>query len=233
MEPDVISVDTLVSQTLTIGSRSITMLDLAHRQVSPIVELKLIGVFSNSAHGYDHVTLALEPYGTLLQAEFPRVGNSTIHEDALEVTLALNEKHLLPPRTLPLVSPASSNSRRPSAYATSPTPGASIVARPVTVARTAKWSHLLAATANRQPITLITALGSSLLFLHLLPAHQSRARPSPRPLMALPYQRPCYSRQSMYTLSFPIFIHFLNNFYIFPLFFFLSFLCFSPVHACI
>ncbi|KAK9236385.1 hypothetical protein V1525DRAFT_444477 [Lipomyces kononenkoae] len=89
MEPDVISVDTLVSTTLTIGSRSITMIDMAHRQVSPIVELKLIGVFSNPAHGYDHVTSALEPYGTILQAEFPRVGDSSIHEDALEVILAL------------------------------------------------------------------------------------------------------------------------------------------------
>ncbi|KAK9431466.1 hypothetical protein V1505DRAFT_368432 [Lipomyces doorenjongii] len=106
MEPDLISVASLVDTTLTIGYRSLTMIDMAHRQVAPVVELKLIGVFSNPAHGYDHVASALESYGTILQAEFPRVGTSTIHEDALEVTLALNEKRTLPPRTLPLVSPA-------------------------------------------------------------------------------------------------------------------------------
>ncbi|KAK9369321.1 hypothetical protein V1509DRAFT_620400 [Lipomyces kononenkoae] len=35
------------------------------------------------------------PYSTILQAEFPRVGNSAIHEDALEVIFVLSEKHLL------------------------------------------------------------------------------------------------------------------------------------------
>ncbi|KAK9322341.1 hypothetical protein V1517DRAFT_346440 [Lipomyces orientalis] len=52
--------------------------------------------------GYDHVTTALEPYGIILQAEFPRIGDSPIHEDALELTLAMNEKRTLPPRSLPL-----------------------------------------------------------------------------------------------------------------------------------
>ncbi|KAK9432346.1 hypothetical protein V1505DRAFT_391643, partial [Lipomyces doorenjongii] len=55
MEPDLISVASLVDTTITIGSRSLTMIDMAHRQVAPVVELKLIGVFSNPAHGYDHV----------------------------------------------------------------------------------------------------------------------------------------------------------------------------------
>ncbi|KAK9311377.1 hypothetical protein V1524DRAFT_457441 [Lipomyces starkeyi] len=106
MEPEFISVATLVSTTLTIGSHSLSMLDMAYRQVSPIVEMKLVGVFSNPAHGWDHITTALEPYGTILQTEFPRVGHSAIHEDALEITLALNANRILPPRNLPLVSRA-------------------------------------------------------------------------------------------------------------------------------
>ncbi|KAK9429405.1 hypothetical protein V1505DRAFT_374018 [Lipomyces doorenjongii] len=62
----------LASTTLTIRPRCLSTLG----QVSPIVEMKLVRVFSNWPTA---TATALEPFGTILQAEFPHVSDGVFY----------------------------------------------------------------------------------------------------------------------------------------------------------